>query len=359
MGAQLRHPVLHQDIRTGRARDLYVGSASIQGYRERMEDRLLIGMALPRHPDVTLLGVFDGHCGDQAAEFLETHLLSYVDALDDPFDRQALTEAFAQADAEFLALPQRVHGSTCVLAIIRPTSLQTWRVLVANVGDSRAMVIRTTGERVNLTKDHRPSDRLEKARIVAAKGQVLADRVDGSLALSRAFGDWTYKSNMNLPAHAQKVISVPDFEECVVNAQDTLVLYCDGLVERQDDAWVAQQVKQALQTMLSQHQQDPSLAAIDLVLRSINGHSKDNNTVIVALFGPQHGQFFMESQLLPGPFEAYTQTLDLKFNASYRAEVKRFKLTDDEWGRKALQMEQTMTEGKFPYEACQAVWSKW
>ena len=48
------------------------------------------------------------------------------------------------------------------------------------------------------------------ARIQAAGGKVMDGRVDGGLALSRAFGDYEYKMRSDLPPLRQKVSALPD-----------------------------------------------------------------------------------------------------------------------------------------------------
>lgn len=47
----------------------------------------------------------------------------------------------------------------------------------------------------DLSKDHKPEEAEEKWRIYAAGGFVEENRVNGNLALSRALGDFEYKSN--------------------------------------------------------------------------------------------------------------------------------------------------------------------
>lgn len=67
-------------------------------------------------------------------------------------------------------------------------------VYVANAGDSRAYIY--SGKKVvELSKDHKPDDELERKRIEGAGGFVLEGRVNGNLNLSRAIGDLEYKKN--------------------------------------------------------------------------------------------------------------------------------------------------------------------
>ena len=71
------------------------------------------------------------------------------------------------------------------------------RLVCANVGDSRALLIRK-GRGGELTVDHRPvgtssKGRQEMQRVVNAGGWSVGGRVCGILAVSRAFGDYEFK----------------------------------------------------------------------------------------------------------------------------------------------------------------------
>jgi serine/threonine protein phosphatase PrpC len=110
-------------------------------------------------------------------------------------------------------------------------------VCVSHIGDSRAILVRD-GKAIALSQDHKPEDQKERARIRAAGGQVIkvgpCHRVDGTLNLSRAFGDFRLKDNSALPPEKQKVIAVPD-STCTTfkgGSQEILVIACDGLFER-------------------------------------------------------------------------------------------------------------------------------
>jgi protein phosphatase 2C family protein 2/3 len=62
------------------------------------------------------------------------------------------------------------------------------KIYCSNAGDSRGMLNRG-GKVVELSYDHKPDNRDELARITKAGHFVEDSRVDGNLALSRAFGD--------------------------------------------------------------------------------------------------------------------------------------------------------------------------
>jgi len=72
------------------------------------------------------------------------------------------------------------------------------KIYVSNAGDSRC-VMSKNGKAVEMSIDHKPNDRIEKARIEAAGSEVNAEgRVDGNLNLSRSLGDLKSKHRPHL-----------------------------------------------------------------------------------------------------------------------------------------------------------------
>ena len=78
-------------------------------------------------------------------------------------------------------------GTTACVVLITPK-----QIYCSNAGDSRGVLCRD-GKAIELSYDHKPQNPGETARINAATHSVEDDRVDGNLALSRAFGDFQYK----------------------------------------------------------------------------------------------------------------------------------------------------------------------
>lgn len=92
----------------------------------------------------------------------------------------------------FMALDEKVSkedyandtGSTSCVILLTDT-----KIYCANAGDSRG-VLCNNKKAVALSDDHKPDNELEKNRIDKAGHMVEDNRVDGNLALSRAFGDF-------------------------------------------------------------------------------------------------------------------------------------------------------------------------
>ena len=117
------------------------------------------------------------------------------------------------------------------------TTLSQRTIIVANIGDSRAVLCRNNTA-WDLTRDHKPNDPLEKDRIEKQGGKVVwcgdtdsqgepvlergIYRVNGNLALSRAVGDRSERPHVTAEP---EIIAVPvhdDDDEFIILATDGL-----------------------------------------------------------------------------------------------------------------------------------------
>lgn len=81
-----------------------------------------------------------------------------------------------------------------------------------------------------LSEDHKPENLDERKRIEAAGGFVEENRVNGSLNLSRSFGDFEYKSRADKSLYEQMVTCDPEITKIDrTPSDDFLVLACDGI----------------------------------------------------------------------------------------------------------------------------------
>jgi protein phosphatase PTC2/3 len=96
------------------------------------------------------------------------------------------------ADLEKVCLQEGIFpGTTCCTVFIKRIGDEI-EVICPNVGDSRS-VLCNMGKTDPLSYDHKPTNELEKKRILSSGGFVEFGRVNGTLAVSRAFGDISYK----------------------------------------------------------------------------------------------------------------------------------------------------------------------
>lgn len=200
----------------------------MQGVRNNFEDQHLF------EQDLGLCGVFDGHNGDEAAAFCAERLHLHAGPAA-AATAESLVAAFEACDAAMRGkLPEGSEaGSTACVVAVRERA-GAFSLLVANCGDSRAVLVRRTdGGSVEATRDHRPGEPAERARIEAAGGFVSEEfdppRVDGQLACSRALGAFKFKQDAKLKPPQQKVSSTPETYEWSAHSGDLLIVACDGI----------------------------------------------------------------------------------------------------------------------------------
>lgn len=142
---------------------------------------------------ISFYGVFDGHGGKGASQFVRDHLPKIiVEDADFPLElEKVVIRSFAETDAAFAKScsvdSALSSGTTALTAMIFGRSL-----LVANAGDCRAVVSRR-GLAIEMSKDHRPCCVTERTRIESVGGFVDDGYLNGQLGVSRALGDWHIK----------------------------------------------------------------------------------------------------------------------------------------------------------------------
>ncbi|XP_061953840.1 probable protein phosphatase 2C 76 isoform X2 [Populus nigra] len=186
--------------------ELSCGYSSFRGKRVTMEDFYDVKSTTIDGQRVCMFGIFDGHGGSRAAEYLKEHLfenlLKHPQFMADT--KLAISQSYQQTDVDFLDSEKdtyRDDGSTASTAVLVGDHLY-----VANVGDSRT-VISKGGKAIPLSEDHKPNRSDERKRIESAGGVVMwagTWRVGGVLAMSRAFGNRMLK---------QFVVAEPDIQE--------------------------------------------------------------------------------------------------------------------------------------------------
>jgi protein phosphatase 1A len=298
------------------------GVAQADGPREYMEDAWFVnpsGFA----DGYFFAGVADGHGGSASSAYLRERLFESLNAYvggslasnanapgDAPdgtpgggYLADALDRGFCATDSKLidhvasLGEPECWSGSTCTVALVRDD-----RVVCANVGDSRALLVRkqkgSVSKGIELSADHRPvgsckTGRQELDRIVRSGGWSVGGRVCGILAVSRAFGDYEFKGgrfdlleDLSEEPLAKKatlekppVIPNPAVFECARSDDDEwLVLASDGLWDTVNSAQCATFIKQ-------ETKKNPDITADALadalVKRALRFRTQDNVAVVV------------------------------------------------------------------------------
>ncbi|CAN6238586.1 unnamed protein product [Urochloa humidicola] len=252
------------------------GVAYVQGFAVEMEDAHAVIPDLDH--TTSFFGVYDGHGGHEVAllcaklfhaelRFQPNYQSDLVSAIRSVFSR--MDEVLQQskqwrefvdptAKSNFLRrvicpianpwyckretpnMPPQNTGSSASVVVIRGN-----RVIVGNVGDSHCVASRN-GQAIQLTTDHKPRHRNERARIERAGGKIDIDQkvvkepgrvtgfsvLRGLLTTSRAIGDFTFKQNKSLPPEEQIVICNPDMSEMeITNDTEFIVIASHGIWE--------------------------------------------------------------------------------------------------------------------------------
>lgn len=145
------------------------------------------------------------------------------------------------------------------------------KLYVANVGDSRAVMLKTSGQTIPLSADHKPDHEKERKRIEEAGGHIAffgVWRVVGILATSRAIGDLPLKVRNFINAEADVVTLDTEEQEA-----DFMIIATDGLW----DVFTNEDATQLIRANMG----SPFLGSKHAVIQAYLKGSMDNITVMV------------------------------------------------------------------------------
>lgn len=225
-----------------------------------------------------LYAIFDGHCGDKASKLASQCLFDHFKilaeasnlsntkmktSLENKTIEELATQALKNMDDQLYkrftsTVEENFDGST-VIWLIHNLINNSFHVI--NLGDSRCLVFQDNHQ-IFITKDHKPTDQIEKNRIELAGGYIEDDRLNGDLAVSRGLGDFEYKNRAFTPSSKFKknygllnqndvdgVSIIPDIEHLSLtdrieasysnhSTPITIILACDGLFDVFDDSFI-------------------------------------------------------------------------------------------------------------------------
>ena len=251
-------------------------------------------MALHVPPGVgvdAFFGVFDGHGGQRAADWVSVHLYKFFLA-SDGFKagdlERGLREAFEESEREFMKLAMSVDdplkemhdGTTAVVVAIAGNKL-----FVANCGDSEAVLCRRR-HALKLTETHNPKDNPEESqRVIDAGGRIYNRRVGHpafnpavmSIAVSRSIGDAGFKHERYTKGKPSGLIAGAYVTSTTLTEDDAFVLLaCDGLW----DVMTPEEAVQMIREQMAKKKDPQTIAELVAEWAYANG-STDNITVLL------------------------------------------------------------------------------
>ena len=257
---------------------------SFQGlFKDYNEDRVSIcslvkkpaSSKMKTWPKISYFAVFDGHGGEECAEFLKNNYLNYlVENPNFPFDiKLSMIETFQKIEEAFFKLhckednlEESDKSGSCALVLI----IFDNKLYIANIGDSRAIMSVNGGTKVRqLTADQKPDNLKEFERAIKNGSKIYLDDNDdpdrdesklefitdkeelekkkeekqksteekifrvfpSDLAVMRTIGDIKAKKK-EFGGNPGTIINTPEvFIFDINNSDDFLVLGCDGIFD--------------------------------------------------------------------------------------------------------------------------------
>lgn len=213
-----------------------VGWADDIGRRDEMEDGFVFVDCFSGKKNSAYFAIYDGHGGRQCVDYVTQNLHEnlLVELQKAPSNvPDAFIRAFSTTDRNMQSSGIHTSGCTACCCLLQEEKA-TRAIYTAHLGDARAVICRG-GLAVRLTSmsDHKATDPAEAKRVIEAGGSIFNERVNGMLAISRAFGDHQLKA----PALPNDVVSnVPDITSTELTEQDMFVIVaCDGLWDVVED----------------------------------------------------------------------------------------------------------------------------
>ena len=229
--------------------DISFGSRTDIGYvRDHNEDSLII---IP-----PLFAVADGMGGHEAGEIAsEITVNTLAELAPSHLDAEGLTAAVEAANYNVMKAPRQGIGRDGMGTTLTAAMLEGERLLIAQVGDSRAYLLHK-GHLQQITRDHSlMADLIEAGQITPEEARVHPNRS----VITRAIG-----SDIHMR---------PDIYELNVDAGDRILLCSDGLSPMISN--------NAIESIM-RRQSDAQHCADELVTAALENGGADNVTVVVA-----------------------------------------------------------------------------
>ncbi|KAJ3435776.1 hypothetical protein M0812_17815 [Anaeramoeba flamelloides] len=269
-----------------------IGYSEMQGLRQDQEDSIAIHSMIKKN--IHYFAVFDGHGGSDVSNYAADKLGELlINEINDKIDNEEqlekdtlnVTQLTQICDTLFKEFNQTLNqlrldlaGSTAVMVLIIKNKLYS-----INLGDSRAILIDNKGKAIQITDDHKPTNRDELLRIKFLRGTVSNNgRINGGLAVSRGFGDRDFQPWIS----AKPVIKCFDLAK---EDRKYLVLACDGV-------WDVLSSQDVADIVIENANLNVAKIATKIKSNAYSKESTDNISVIVIDLLPNIGMNIMETQ---------------------------------------------------------------
>lgn len=272
-------------------KELSAVAAWTQGLRESMEDAhlavkfdLMLGGMLRT---IMLTAVFDGHQGDECAEFAAKNLEEVLKAYLSKFNSDFLTDAgitnalcLSLIDVSHAYNPENVPGSQynlnagCTANVV--IQIDNESIFVANCGDSRAIILDENGNSFQISEDATIEGPYQN-EIIERGGTIIPvhgkSRVNGRLAVPASLGDhWSNGIIISRPNIVKlENNEFNNFNNC------TLIQCCDGVFEVATTEDVAARLNKSINLPIAER-------AKDIVESAFTCGSSDNISVLLRQF---------------------------------------------------------------------------
>jgi hypothetical protein len=197
---------IRKSKKRGGSRPVIIGYHQLPAYKSPTEDRISDPLLSDQN---VIVAVFDGHGGQEIVEKIYNELPKRIKQAIGPFkDPNKIAEIMvAEFEKLDLELEHTKSGSTATVAVI----LEKY-IVIANVGDSPAILFNKKGDILGTTANHDCYNILEVNRIKKAGGHCIPDlagikRLRSGLAVTRSFGDFIHNKKIVIATPQTYILS--------------------------------------------------------------------------------------------------------------------------------------------------------
>ena len=196
--------------------DEYVSHAGMIGTRSTMEDCVVMRKNLK--PGISVYGLFDGHGGSRCSRLAAIGIPDILQNLD-VINGDAISKICEDYYNTFVAMNE-TSGTTMDLVV-----LQGKHALISHLGDAKVAIFGSDGSIRFQTHAQNAFMREELERLRTKKIKLRRMRTAGTLAMSRALGDFLVRGVSHQPQNIELDLTEED---------RWLVIACDGIVDDLD-----------------------------------------------------------------------------------------------------------------------------